>query len=70
MRTPAQIYDAYRNGDSLTGEELVVGIAFYGELADKAMKAGDTFRLMAVEARRVHIQLENFQTARQRKWKP
>lgn len=65
-----EIYDKYRDGHSLTNKEVQDGIDFYGDLADKLFKCGDTFRLAAKEALQVYHALYGFRQARseQRRW--
>lgn len=67
MQQAEQIYNKYLNGDSLTDDELVVGIKHFTELEALCRRAGPVFRLPAYEAYRVHAALSAFQRARKEK---
>lgn len=63
-RTPKMnlkvIYDKYKNGDSLSNEEVEFGIEFFGDLADKLFACGDRFHFSAVEANTIHCTLAGY----------
>lgn len=68
MKTVKQIYEATKNGDSLTDAELDRGIRHFKPLADLLNVSGTEFRLAFYEANAVYLQLVSYQEARSRKW--
>ena len=64
MYRARQVYEKYRNGDTLTDADLEFGINHFKALAHLAEESGPVFRLAANEARSTYLQLESFQTAR------
>ena len=61
------VYTKLCNGDSLTDNELDVGIYHFRPMADMLFRSGPVFRLAAQEANRVAMQLEEFKQSRSRK---
>lgn len=62
------VYTKFCNGDSLTDNELDVGINHFKPLADMLFRSGPVFRLAAQEANRVAMRLEDYKRERSRKW--
>lgn len=62
---PKETYDKFRNGDSLSDDEVAEGIDFFGDLSEKLMRCGPAFSLAANEFCRVTIAFHQFQSARQ-----
>lgn len=61
------IYTKFQAGDSLTDEDLRIGIEHFNQMAEMLWKSGPVFRLAAQEAIRVADRLKGFQDARRSK---
>ena len=64
MKTHAEIYQAYLDGNTLTTAEVNAGLEHFSTLANYAAQSGPAFSLMKREALRVAQYLESVQTAR------
>lgn len=61
---PKDIIEKYRNGDTITNEELVEAIVFFRRLADDLFRCGDLYRLTALDASNMANQLDDYRSAR------
>lgn len=61
------VYSKFCKGDSLTNNELDVGIEHFRPLSDMLFRSGPVFRLAAQEASRVASGLEDYKSARDQK---
>lgn len=58
------IYTKFQAGDSLTDQDIRIGIEHFNHMAELLWKSGPVFRLAAQEAGRVAARLQDFQNAR------
>lgn len=68
LLTPTLIYNSFVNGDSLTNDQLDIGIEHFGALEELLLKSGPVFKLAANECMRVHDQLREYKKARLKKY--
>ena len=61
------IYNKFCNGDSLSDDELTIGINHFRPLGDMLFRSGPVFRLAAQEANRVASRFEDYKESRSRK---
>lgn len=61
---PRHIYEVVCNGDSVTDEQIKIGIDHYNKLSDLLSVSGPVFKLAANEAQRVAYSLQGFKNAR------
>ena len=61
---PQDIYQKFRNGDSLSDAEVNEGVDFFGKLAEDLSLCGPTFVLASNELMRVGRTLKDYQSAR------
>jgi hypothetical protein len=66
MKSIARIYEALVDGDPLTDSEVLLGIEFFSDLAERAALVGPTYLLVARDARTTASTLNSFYTARMR----
>lgn len=58
------VYNKFCTGDSLTDDDLDVGINHFRPLSDMLFRSGPVFRLAAQEAGRVASRLEDYKQSR------
>lgn len=62
--SPNRIYTKQRNGDPLTNKEVLEGLIFFKDLADRLMKCGPIFHLAFTEANHTYFTLRGYAEAR------
>jgi len=64
IHSPAEIYEKFCNGDSLSDSDLEIGIYHFKNTGELLSASGPVFKLAANEAWRVALRLEDFYNER------
>lgn len=63
-RIARRVAEKYWDGGSIGDEELLIGLAYWEDMANRLTTLGDVFRLASREANRISMALYDFARAR------